>query len=258
MPSTRTHLLLALGSLALLPLLAVASGDDDGRMHLRGRMYGDTDARLKVIYREKPVQGELTQRFKVKLKHAPANSTWTVMIGGDAFATLTANANGRATLDLRSPSLIDGPDDGEPIPGDFPFLGSLDFVQVSHTSGTLFDQDDSAWDDIQTFRLKGRVDPDDRSFRSEYRDRYRHGRLQRRFEAEVHDGTPGATYQVLINGEHVGSFVADDDGEGELKYRTASFIDDPSDGEPMPHWFPTLDIGDVVTIGGWDVPLELD
>jgi hypothetical protein len=87
------------------------------------------------------------------------------------------------------------------------------------------------------------------SGKADYRERDRKGRIEQRFSVEVEDAAPGEMWQVHVNDMLVGIIVTDEFGFGELQFRTAAFIDDPGDGNPIPDGFPTLLDGDSITVG---------
>lgn len=75
------------------------------------------------------------------------------------------------------------------------------------------------------------------------------GELFQRFLASVSDATPGDVLDVMVNGQDVGDITVADNGRGKLDLRTAAFIEPGQDVEPIPDNFPTLDTGDLVTVG---------
>lgn len=87
------------------------------------------------------------------------------------------------------------------------------------------------------------------SGRAEYRERVRNNQVEQRFDVEVEDATPGEIMAIHVNGLMIGTLVVNDLGIGEFQLRTAAFIDDPGDGDPIPSGFPTLIAGDAVTVG---------
>ena len=84
---------------------------------------------------------------------------------------------------------------------------------------------------------------------AKYRERTKKGTIEQRFSVQVEDGVPGAILNVDINGQMLGIIVLDDLGFGELQFRSAVFIDDPGDGEPIPTGFPKVLAGDLITVG---------
>jgi hypothetical protein len=82
-----------------------------------------------------------------------------------------------------------------------------------------------------------------------YRERQRSQGLERRFKVKVEDAQPGETFAVFIGNYSVGQMTANGNGIARIKLRTPQFIDDPSDGDPMPNNFPDIQAGDVITIG---------
>lgn len=100
------------------------------------------------------------------------------------------------------------------------------------------------------FRTRARLNGNTlASGKADYRERDRNGTVEQRFSVEVEDATPGAVMQIHVNDVLIGTIVIDDLGIGELQYRTAQFIDDPGDGDPIPDGFPTLIDGDTITVG---------
>lgn len=103
-------------------------------------------------------------------------------------------------------------------------------------------------------RVEARMElgPDQAQAKARYRDRFRNGLLEQRFDVEAEDFEPGAELVVIVNGATVGTIFANDLGVAEMQLRTAEFIDDPGDGTPIDPDFPRLMPGDTVSVG----PLE--
>ncbi|MCB9838727.1 MAG: hypothetical protein H6813_05260 [Phycisphaeraceae bacterium] len=87
------------------------------------------------------------------------------------------------------------------------------------------------------------------SGKAKYREKSNGTVIQQRFSVEVEDATPGDTLTVLVNGNMYGSVVVNDLGGAELQFRTAEFIDDPGDGDPIPTEFPRINPGDSISVG---------
>lgn len=85
------------------------------------------------------------------------------------------------------------------------------------------------------------------SGQAKYRERIKHGSVEQRFSVQVEDGTPGETVTVTLNGMTLGMIVLDPLGRGELQFRTN--VDDPGDGNPIPSGFPTVEVGDTISVG---------
>ncbi|MEZ6243106.1 MAG: hypothetical protein R3B57_08695 [Phycisphaerales bacterium] len=100
-------------------------------------------------------------------------------------------------------------------------------------------------------RVEARMElgPDQAQAKARYRDRFRNGLLEQRFDVEAEDFEPGAELAVTVNGLTVGTIFANDLGVAEMQLRTAEFIDDPGDGSPIDSDFPRLMPGDVVVVG---------
>ena len=99
-------------------------------------------------------------------------------------------------------------------------------------------------------RVRARLDGDTpASGKAVYRERERNNQIEQRFDVEVEDATPGEIMQIHVNDLMVGTLVINELGVGEFQLRTAAFIDDEGDGDPIPSGFPTLVEGDTVTVG---------
>lgn len=85
--------------------------------------------------------------------------------------------------------------------------------------------------------------------KARYQDKARGNTLEQRFDVQAEDFAPGTELVVTVNGATVGTIFVNDLGVGELQLRTAAFIDDPGDGEPIDTDFPRLQAGDTVTVG---------
>ncbi|MEQ9616695.1 MAG: hypothetical protein RLN60_01530 [Phycisphaerales bacterium] len=82
-----------------------------------------------------------------------------------------------------------------------------------------------------------------------YRERFRDNTLQQRFKVEVEDAAAGEEFAVSVNNLFIATIFADDLGRAEIQFRTAAFIDDPGDGQPIDTDFPMLAPGDTITVG---------
>jgi hypothetical protein len=87
------------------------------------------------------------------------------------------------------------------------------------------------------------------SGKADYRERTRNNLIEQRFSVEVEDATAGDALTVSVNGITFGTIVVNDLGVAELQFRTAEFIDDPGDGDPIPTEFPRINAGDVIVVG---------
>jgi len=100
------------------------------------------------------------------------------------------------------------------------------------------------------YKLKARLFGDTTmSGKATYRERPRDGQIERRFKVQVEDGTPGAILAIHVNDYFAGMMQLNSLGRAEFQLRTAAFIDDPGDGQPIPADFPILIDEDVVTVG---------
>ena len=87
------------------------------------------------------------------------------------------------------------------------------------------------------------------SGKAKYRERSNASVIQQRFSVEVEDATPGDSLTIMVNGNMYGTVIVNDLGGAELQFRTAEFIDDPGDGEPIPSEFPRIDPGATISVG---------
>lgn len=249
--------LVVMMSLAGLVAEAEARPDD---VRFRAELFGDAVTSGHARYRERERNAGLDRRFKVQVEDAPVGTQLEVRVNGELFGVITVNALGRGRLQLRTPQFIDDPGDGDPMPASFPRLGPDDVVTVGSLSGVFFERGPAAAGQAQRYRVRARLPGanDQLDGQVRYLERFKNGRLLRRFKAELEDGEPGDVHQVVVEGFVVGSIVLDDFGEGELELRTEAFIDDPDDGDPIPDAFPSLLPGDVVQVGPLTGVLELD
>lgn len=234
-----------------------ASAADAGWHLMRADLFGPEAADGKVVYRERPRNGDLERRFFAKVEDAVPGTDFAVWIGDYFVGTMTANDLGVARIALRTPQHIDSPGDGDPMPADFPTPISSDFTVVGGQSGFFYSRDDDDHDSAQRVRLRGDLaGPTSMDGQVRWLERFKRGRLLRRFKVSVEDGDLGAEYAIRLNGDVVAFMTITDEDETEFELRTPEFIDDPGDGEPMPDDFPSLLPGDVVTVGPLETTLE--
>jgi hypothetical protein len=105
------------------------------------------------------------------------------------------------------------------------------------------------------FRLRGKVgNRPNIEASADYRERIRRGSIvERRFTAEVHNATPGATFDVVIGGRSFGTITANALGIAKLELRPRA--NTPGDTQ-IPADFPALRIGNTVQIGTFSVTLR--
>lgn len=255
--------LIAFAMLGAMFLTAPATAASD-LFRSKAKLFGPTPMRGNAVYREKTKSNnQLLRRFKVQIKFAQPLQSYPVLLNGVQVGSVTANALGFGKFELRTPAFIDSPNDGLPMPSNFPRVTSGDTVSVGPVSGVVFivkgSDDGITGNTTQWYRLRGEFDgPGEISGKARYRERFKKGNLERRFTVDVEDADPNTTLNITVNGVVVGTVTTDGSGEGELNLRTAAFIDDPNEWQPMPNTFPTLTVGDVVMIGGSTVVLDED
>ena len=226
-------------------------GGDDSDLKIIAKLFGSTAMSGKSTYRAKPNDGTIEERFKVEIEDGPANALLDVHINGQFITTLTLSSNGFIEFQYRTAQFIDDPGDGLPMPDDFPVINSGDVITVGPLSGIFFIKSSGGSSDVpvQKFRLEAQTDGNDGAeFKAKYREKFKNGGLMRRFDLEVEDAPAGAVYDIIINGQFIDEIVIND-SEVEYELRTAAFIDDSDDGEPMPDSFPSLIAGDVIQVG---------
>lgn len=248
--------------LAILAMPSMASAAD--RYRVNGRLFGPTALKGQARYEEQPKNGSLQRRFKVEVERGAPGAIHQIFVNGDNVGSVLVGPLGIGKFELRTPQHIDSPDDGEPMPNDFPVLGTGDFVEVGPLSGTMFITVSTGSNPpppvLQDIRLRGDFDGSDAtSGKVEYRERFKNSRgLERRFKVEIEDAPANTDFQVRVNGQLVATVTTNGAGFVEFQYRTAAFIDEPGDGIPMPASFPSLKAGDEVTIGPMTTTLEND
>jgi hypothetical protein len=241
-------------------LTSVAAAANRSAFTVKARLFGDATVSGHAVYVEKDRGRKgLERRFKVQVEDALPGETFDVFVNDFFVRPITADALGRAELQLRTRKFIEEPGDGRPMPPRFPRLELGDTVMVGHLSGVLFDRSKGTGRRAQRFRLRGVLEGDaglDGSVR--YLERFKNGRLMRRFKVMVEDAEPGEVFDVHVNGVLVGEVVINDLDEGRLELRSPAFIDDPNDGVPMPPSFPSLVPGDLVEVGPLSAVLAAD
>lgn len=257
------HALIAM-FLAVLAWPSLASAAND-RYRVNGRLFGPTALKGQARYEERPKNGSLMRRFKVEVEHGTPGQTFNVLVNGDNVGSITVNPLGRGKFELRTAQHIDSPGDGQPMPANFPKLGTADNVTVGPITGNMFITTSSGGGNpppptVQSSRLRGDFDGEGAaSGKVEYRERFKNSLgLERRFKVEIEDAAANTPYQVRVNGTLVATVTTNGSGFVEFQYRTAAFIDSPGDGVPMPASFPSLKAGDVVTVGGMSTTLQDD
>jgi hypothetical protein len=259
--TTRFHSLLIAMLLAALatPSLALAAND---HYRVQATLFGPTPLKGKARYEERQKSNGLLRRFKIEVQHGVPGQVHAIFVNGSQVGTVTVNALGRGKFELRTPQFISNPGDGQPMPANFPHLGTGDNVSVGPVSGTMFVINGGGGNPpiphVQDFRLRGDLNgPGLASGHVEYRERFHNGAgLERRFKVEIEDATGNTNFPVRVNGTLVATITTNGQGFVEFQYRTAGFIDEPGDGIPMPANFPSLQDGDVVTVGSLSTTLE--
>lgn len=78
--------------------------------------------------------------------------------------------------------------------------------------------------------------------------------IDRRFDVQIENAVPGTAYPITINGAVVGTLTANTLGRAELEFRLNPSADD-TDDQPFPAGFPSLVVGDTVSVAGLTITL---
>jgi hypothetical protein len=213
------------------------------------RLFGPGTMRGKAVYEERLHDATTEQRFKVELQNGIPGNSFNVRVNGTLMGAITINSLGRGKLQLRTAEFIDSPSDGSPIPDGFPQLDTSDIVTVGPLVGVFFDSLDTS---EQVYRIGGDFGEDGSV---SYKEQYDDGILEREFEVEIEHVAANRTFNVYARGKLIGTIRTNSLGRGHLTLRTPEFINDPSDGKPMPSTFPSLKAGDVVKVGSMSAVL---
>ena len=249
--SPKNNLIMALLACFIIANAAQAASN---KHRAEARLFGAAPMKGKARYEERIKNGQPFKRFKVEIEKALPFQTFDILVNGSQVGTLTTNVLGRGKFQLRTAAFIDSPGDGQPIPADFPKLDTGDVVSVGPLTGTIFDRRDNS---VQRVRLRGKFDDGQIEGKAEYRERFKNSGLERRFQVEIEDAPAGVSYDILVNGQLVGTLVTGSGDETKFQLRTAAFIDSPGDGDPMPNSFPTIKVDDLVTIGPHSVTMKV-
>jgi hypothetical protein len=86
--------------------------------------------------------------------------------------------------------------------------------------------------------------------KGDYRERMRGTTLVQRFNVELNGGTPGASYEVKLNGNLVATVVANALGSAKVEFNDDIIDDNPTDNQPpLPDNFPHINAGDTLQVG---------
>jgi hypothetical protein len=249
--------------LLAIPLLAAASTAlaSHGHGHTQklnsvARLFGDDSMKGTVKFEERSRHNSTTQRLRVQVVRAEANQDYPVMVNDVQIGVIHTNHGGVGRIDLRSSQHGHSAHHGT-LPEGFTTLSTGDMISVGNATGMFFDTHDHS---MQKVEVEGALTGSDTlSGEVKYSERFRDGHLTRCFKVELQGAAPGESFDVFVNDQLVGTLVADENGEAELKLITG----EPNDGEddnvmPMPDSFPTLHDGDVVNVGGLSATLSSD
>lgn len=87
--------------------------------------------------------------------------------------------------------------------------------------------------------------------KGDYRELMRGTTLVQRFNVEVEGATPGASYEISINGNLVATVVANALGLAKVEFGDDVIDDNPTDNQPpIPQNFPHINAGDTLGVSG--------
>lgn len=87
--------------------------------------------------------------------------------------------------------------------------------------------------------------------KGDYRERLIGTSLIQKWSVEVNGAQPGQSFEVQLNGNPIGTIVADSLGRAKQEFRSVVVDDNPTDEEPpIPTDFPHINAGDTLTIVG--------
>lgn len=247
---------------AFMPAANVCANDNDStKYRVRARLSEDgSNMTSKVDYRERTKHDRLNQRLVIRVKHGSPGENLAIKLDGIIIEQLQLDSKGKGRLKLRAKNAADA----------FATMRAGQTIEVGPLSGELTDHsNNSSKGKASRLKLKAKLtsdsdddgddgsgddDDDDGSgdddgddgeegdsleATSFYKERLKHGKLDRRFMAKVEHAEPGETFDVFVNDHEVGQMTADADGEARIYLKRYS----------MPEEFPRLVSGDTVTIG---------
>jgi hypothetical protein len=193
--------------------------------------------KAQAEYQQKTKKGVTHQKLSIQVKNAFPLQTLLVAVNGETIGSIQTNAFGRGKLKLKTPQNA------------IPLIGSGSVLTIGEHSATFFTKADK-------YHVKGHLSQDGTTVSGvvKYHQKPRKGELDRRFWVNLDGAFAGEVFDVWVGGLHVGTITADVEGEGSLKLRTAAFANGA--WQPMPHEFPALVAGDVVTVGAMSITLD--
>lgn len=196
----------------------------DPLVELEAALSGDTAAVGEAEFQVEAVDGVNETKFEVEVIGAVAGSTHVVSVGGVQVGQVVIEADGRGELEFTSD--VDDADD-QPFPANWPEVAAGTVIEVgSILSGTLAvsgdDGDDGDDDeDKNQPELEAHLVGIGSEFgKVEYEGTPGADPTGAKFEVEVFNATPGASYSVFVDNVDVGTLTIGVFGAGELEYET--------------------------------------
>jgi hypothetical protein len=222
------------------------------KYHSTAKLHGYSGMKAKVDFESKSKNGKAYKRMVVKASNGLPLHSYGVYVNGKKVGQFTANMAGKGKLDLRAGYKKSG--DSKKMPKWMNKLKKGDVVTVGSCCGVVFDCGQNG---TQKYKVAGDASGDlGEQVNVSYCEKFSGTELDRRFIVEVSNAPVDVSYDVFVNGNFVGTIVADETGAGKLELRTAAFIPDGSSAQAMPDDFPTLQAGNEVTVGGIVVSLS--
>jgi hypothetical protein len=194
----------------------------------------DAEGRIKLSFRQK------RSRMRIELQGLEPNSSYSLLVAGQPWASVETNRKGRTKLHFGTPAKgreLALP--GDPRGSDLSVHDGASDVLVAVLSG-------GGESDDTRVREETFLTPTELAFGGRARVRFerrKNGEL--RFDVELENVTPGA-YRVLVGGIERGVLVANSLGRGEIEWRT-----DSDDGDHLPLDFdPRGEIVDILNDAG--------
>jgi hypothetical protein len=204
------------------------------------RLFGDSTMKGHAILQEKHnAQGPY--RLDVQIEHALPFQTLDVTVNGSIIGQIITNPGGTGRLRLLHLT--------QPVV-------SGDTIGVGSMSGVFFVRGTSA---TQRYDLRGReINATGMRADVRYREHFRGGQLDRRFEVRLTHAEPGQGVPIFVRGEFIGVLFPDADGFAKFRMRTPATLEPDEGGpwQPLPPEFPSLAEGEQVQVGTSYVTLE--
>lgn len=247
---------LALLTAAMLTINAYSATKNGHRSS--ARMSGSNAACANAEFEQVTVKGKVCKKLMITLDHAKPNRTYSVFVNDEKVGTISTNEKGKGKLDLRNASFMT--DGCQRMRNGFPMLHKGDSISVGPLTGVFVDEDDDdgsgsggTGGDTGGGALGYPFHGDLIGFGSTYgsvtyNETMDNGVLNRSFEITYADAIPMHLLFVAINGDVWVNLMTDANGQAHLLMQTNPPAGS-TDVELMPIGFPSIQMGDVVSVG---------